>query len=473
MANQILERIARPATARGRARALAALLLAGASCGGRPTSPAPEEGSGIARPIDAYRQLGMLTGGADFPGVASFSMLAGPADSTYVVLGLSLPNTALRFQRDRDGFVGEYAVAVTFSRDTQVVKRVERREAVRIPTFSETGRTEESVVFQQIVALEPGRYTVEVRVRDGFSPRGFTAHDTLAVPAYGAHAARLAAAVVYQAEGRRSRDSIPELILNPRHVVPFGSAAPGVYLEGYGVPADTVLPVRVVDGSGRVVWAGSASLDAGGAALRHALVRVPPDSLPLGKLWVELGAAAGPPVPADADARGSAGREPLLVSVSEQWMVANFDDMLQFLRYIARPAELDSLRHASGAERRELWDDFWARRDPIPATPENEYRDAFFDRVKVATEQLAEPAVPGWRTDRGRVYIVLGPPDDVHRQEGSVPGGAAVIEWLYAGGAVGHVNLTFLDRDGFGRFRLEPASESAFRQAAARLTPKH
>ncbi|MFP5247813.1 MAG: GWxTD domain-containing protein, partial [Thermoanaerobaculia bacterium] len=53
---------------------------------------------------------------------------------------------------------------------------------------------------------------------------------------------------------------------------------------------------------------------------------------------------------------------------------------------------------------------FWARRDPSPNTPANEYRAAFLERVRNSDEQFAEPRRKGSMTDRGRAYIVLGAP---------------------------------------------------------------
>src|SRR5690606_27507428 len=142
----------------------------------------------------------------DYPAVASFSTMAGPGDSTYVLFGLSLPNSALRFQRDESGFLGEYAVRITFSRDSVRVREVQRQEAVRIPNFAETGRTEESVVFQELIALEPGEYTVEVETRDANSSRGFRAADTISVPRCGASSRQLPErGVAHRAERPRPR----------------------------------------------------------------------------------------------------------------------------------------------------------------------------------------------------------------------------------------------------------------------------
>jgi len=439
------------------------LLAAGCAGGGGPKRPTPERDGGVARPLDVYRELGMLTGTTDYPAVASFATMAGPGDSTYVLFGLSLPNSALRFQREESGFLGEYAVRITFLRDSVPVREVRRREVVRIPSFAETGRTEESVVFQELIPVEPGEYTVEVEARDPHSSRGFRAVDTLRVPRYGVATRRLSEpVVVYRATGRESPEVYPELITNPRRTVAYGGDAPLLYIEGYGVSEGYPVSVRVVDEHGTEVWSSQVGLHGGGSEVRSTVVEIPREPLPLGRLWVELR------TPPDTQAI----RSPLIVTISDQWMVANFEEVLEFLRYIASSEELDSLSEVTGVERRERWERFWERRDPVPATPINEFREAFFERVRIATEQFGEPGRPGWRTDRGEVFIVLGRPDLVYEEDGRVGDPMSmrrIIVWIYERGPTGRLELVFEDRSGFGRYELTPASESAFRSAANRL----
>ena len=55
---------------------------------------------------------------------------------------------------------------------------------------------------------------------------------------------------------------------------------------------------------------------------------------------------------------------------------------------------------------------FWVRRDPTPDTPENELKEEHYGRISYANEHFSS-GVPGWRADRGRIYIVYGPPDEI------------------------------------------------------------
>src|SRR5205807_477920 len=67
---------------------------------------------------------------------------------------------------------------------------------------------------------------------------------------------------------------------------------------------------------------------------------------------------------------------------------------------------------ATDAERDQFIEGFWQRRDPTPDTEENEYKEEHYRRITYATEHFAA-GVPGWRTDRGRMYVMYGKPDSI------------------------------------------------------------
>lgn len=85
----------------------------------------------------------------------------------------------------------------------------------------------------------------------------------------------------------------------------------------------------------------------------------------------------------------------------------------QDVRYIITPEEEQAFKLLSTDEERDAFiESFWLRRDPTPDTQENEFREEHYRRIQYANEHF--PAgIPGWRTDRGRMYIVWGPPDEI------------------------------------------------------------
>src|SRR5215831_18944448 len=85
------------------------------------------------------------------------------------------------------------------------------------------------------------------------------------------------------------------------------------------------------------------------------------------------------------------------------------------VRYIITKVEVKSYKALeTEAERGTFIDWFWQRRDPDPSTPENEFRNRFEQRVLEAMRKFGYTATPGWKTDMGKIYILVGPPDDIN-----------------------------------------------------------
>jgi len=81
--------------------------------------------------------------------------------------------------------------------------------------------------------------------------------------------------------------------------------------------------------------------------------------------------------------------------------------------YIITPEEQAAFKQLSNDEERDKFiEAFWQRRDPTPDTEENEYKEEHYRRIAYANEHFAA-GVPGWKTDRGRMYIMYGPPDEI------------------------------------------------------------
>jgi len=100
------------------------------------------------------------------------------------------------------------------------------------------------------------------------------------------------------------------------------------------------------------------------------------------------------------------------------------------VRWIISGEELQAFKQLSNDEERDAFiEQFWLRRDPTPDTEENEFKEEHYRRIAYANEHFAA-GVPGWRTDRGRIYIVWGPADEVE----SHPSGGTYNRELNEGG---------------------------------------
>jgi len=107
------------------------------------------------------------------------------------------------------------------------------------------------------------------------------------------------------------------------------------------------------------------------------------------------------------------------------------------VHYIVTRAEIKEYKaQKTDPDRVAFIERFWRRRDPTPDTLTNEYRQLFWNRVKEANDKFTDSSKPGWMTDRGKIYILYGPPDEVKedpnaRVQSSQDDGAGLIRWVY------------------------------------------
>lgn len=436
---------------------LAAVLGVGlAACGGASTpSGTPAQPPAIQRdqrnlffdPLPLYRQMGMIARGQPFPVVGRVSALpARASDSTHVIVVLGFAPTALRFNRETDDrFRANYTVAITATPEGGAPRTVQSTESVVLGAFRETERTDESILFQEILDLAPGRHRLTISIRDVSSQRGIVEEVEFEVPDFSRRA--IAGPVpVNRIIPRDSRDSLPYILARPRAVAALGqdSTIP-MYVESTN-PADTVLTMLARSESGRLLWEDSVRLTAH-PAMTSGILQVPTMRLGVGVSQITLVGRDG------ADSVGAY----VFVGFGDDLPIARFEDMLQFLRYFARPSRLQALREAADEDRPAAWLAFMRETDSIPATPVNEDLRAYFARLARANARFREDGVAGWMSDRGRVLIVLGEPDQILEPTFTDLSRTRQQVWEYRDRAI---QLQFYDQTGAGRWRLTQASAS-------------
>ncbi|MCU1285402.1 MAG: hypothetical protein JWO13_1752 [Acidobacteriales bacterium] len=138
------------------------------------------------------------------------------------------------------------------------------------------------------------------------------------------------------------------------------------------------------------------------------------------------------------------------------------------VKWIISGEELAAFKQLSNDEERDQFiEAFWQRRDPTPDTVENEYKEEHYRRIAYANEHFAA-GIQGWRTDRGRIYIVFGPPDsiDSHASGGTYfrpqeEGGGSTStfpfetwRYRYIEGIGNEVELEFVDDCMCGKYEM-------------------
>ncbi len=169
--------------------------------------------------------------------------------------------------------------------------------------------------------------------------------------------------------------------------------------------------------------------------------------------------------------------------VSDELTQGNYQVWLdQDVRWIIRPDEKQAfLGLSNNQERDEFIRQFWVRRNPNPGSEENKFKEEHYRRIAFANTHFAA-GEPGWQTDRGRVYIVFGPPNSTHLRPAAAGGATKSFEmWHYRSIRVGwpfgresnanrhtvqqriikNFDFRFVDECSCGQYRLESPWPSA------------
>lgn len=448
--------------------------LAGAACsrqqqGASPGSvPVPVVTGSVEQgrdPTTIYNQMGLIATGSPLSYVGKIAYFAARSpEMTIVLASVSISNRMLSFVRDGDTYRASYEVRLKLSQGNTEIKTVDALEIVRVATFKEVNRTDESVIFQNYFEVPPGNYTISFLVRDAASNRSAAQEGAITVPRL--IQGRLSTpVVVYEASHRSTLDSLPRLLASPRSSAVFGQdSTVSVYLEAYGQQARLPVSFVVQNDRGAVTWRDTTVLERTGGLL-SGVVTIPISRVGIGIANVTF---------TRADATDTV-RTPVFVSFGSDIPLLSYEDLMSQLRYYVSPERLKMLREAPVEQRGQAWAAFLRASDPAPATPEHEGLQTYFARLRLAGIRFRDDgsARSGWLADRARVFVVLGEPDQLYEQTTNSPVTRTSVSqrgrlqyWEYG---QYRVRLIFYDESGSSRWRLTPISETEFQNINARL----
>lgn len=403
--------------------------------------------------------MGLISASGQMPFVGNVSFMATPkADTTLMLLAVSLPAAVLNFQRINDQYAATYTVRIELRKGLVAVQSWDARETVRVPTFKETQRTDESVIWQQYMRVLPGEYSMTVGFKDANSVRGTATEVALIVPKLpvGALSTPLP---VYEAISRRQLDSLPRVLARPRSSVSFSAdTVLPVYVESTGLTGPTPVTATLVAEGNTVVWRDSSVFDPQGGTVASKTLLIPVRKMGIGVVTLNMARTGS------TDTSSTR----LFVSLGDDLPIASFEEMLRYLKYFATVDKLRPLREATSATRPQVWADFLRATDPIPSTAENEALRDYFNRIRTANVRFRDDAVVGWTSDRGAAFVGLGEPDQIFESQ-SMDSRQRQQVWEYSGEL--RLRLIFLDNGGLGRYRLTSSNmlelEAAIRRRLA------
>jgi GWxTD domain-containing protein len=298
---------------------------------------------------------------------------------------------------------------------------------------------------------------MRLTVRGGTKTTGSAIEATVGVPQLSSGAVS-SPVPLYSAVPRDRRAATPQLLATPRSTAVFGrdSVVP-LYVEGYGSGVQFPVSVRAVsEGGAGVLWSDSVDLPQRGE-LFSGIISVPVARLGVGVVSVGVSRSGGIDTV----------KTPVFVAFGDDLPVATFSEMVDYLRYYASISRLQALRGAAPEQRAAVWAQFLRETDPNPGTPEHEGLRDYFGRVVQASAQFREEGSQGWLTDRGRVFVSLGRPDQIFEPNvADLSQRGRTQIWDYR---EHRLQILFVDQTGFGRWRMTPTSELEFEGVVRRI----
>jgi GWxTD domain-containing protein len=205
-------------------------------------------------------------------------------------------------------------------------------------------------------------------------------------------------------------------------------------------PGNTVLPILLAT---LVVVVSAMLLSASAVPQENAPIQ-PRIAITVGSVREPVEPAAGPSIQPAV----RAGQSDNAAAAFMRWL----DQDVAYI--ISNEERFAFVQLRNNEEREQFVEQFWQRRDPTPATAENEFKEEHYRRIAYANARFGASEKAGWTSDRGRVYIMWGRPGELESHIAD-PNGPFEL-WLYphVEGVGDNVLLRFVDATGAGDFRL-------------------
>lgn len=372
-------------------------------------------------------------------------------ESGQLDLYVQVPFSKLTFQGSPNGFYANYSIRAEVSlldergRPLSVIQAPVWEQSLTVPLHAETQSVTRFDLTTHTIRLDPGGYLIAVQLSDLLSRKNLFLEIAAEVRRLDGPLG-LSDLVLLDDYDADRQSLIPRL---------SGDIAPNAtallfYYEVYSEADQTVVLAEEL-GSGPRGAPGLEPMITSSDTVRvtagrhHRVSVLPVADLEAGQYRLTVNLLDG------------AGREHSTVTrpVAARWSgldtsLRNLDEAIAQLAYVAPGRELAAIRQApTEAERMRLFQEFWRKRDPTPGTTRNERMEEHYYRINYANRHFGRNA-PGWLTDRGQVFVLHGPPEDVQRQVYSYNNRPWEMWYFYSIGR----QYVFVDRTGFGDYEL-------------------
>ncbi|HDQ45511.1 MAG TPA: GWxTD domain-containing protein [bacterium] len=367
-------------------------------------------------------------------------------DTLDICLFIQIPNNLLQFISTGDGrFEAAYEVTILIrnTEDELLESRI-RRGKTLADSFEKTKSTGHSRLERFLFRLPPGRYNLYNEVFDIETRRKYSGREEVSLPDLSRDTFSLSPLLFTRIEDQETTPLALSPLFEPDRFQDDTSLTALFYLISDGSHQQIHLTQTILDSKSDTI-------------LNHQTVipihgKIQPVRLhlkqyfPFGKYRIEVTVTDGQ------------SKKRVYDAFFVRWgahpaFMPELDLALRSLVYVADDSEINEVLTRTHEEQMEWLQTFWKERDPDPETDFNALEDEYYRRVAAANQRFStrDGSRPGWETDRGRIYILHGPPSDVERPQMTFGETSRYEIWYYRNQ---QRRFVFLDRFGSGNYRL-------------------
>lgn len=369
---------------------------------------------------------------------------SGNSPVTRIDIFIQVPYSEVQFVLSGNNFIANYAISISVYNESKDKLFVEKTwsEKLEAKDFEQTTSKNNFNLSMRSFDLNPGKYLVRTSVEDKESSRNYVSENVFLVRDMTSGFA--VSDILILAKG------VPEtgdkkILPNVSRNVSVSKTGIPVFFEVYSnTSRDVKIEYSILDDDKKIVSRNLENrlVDSGTTQIFYSFKDT---TLPLGTYSIYV------------SVNGDGGEELGKVTkvFNSRWagipsVIQDLDKAIQQMVYIATEDELDQIKDAKTKDekvRRYL--EYWKKKDPVPESEENEIFNEYYRRVEYSNKNFTH-YTEGWRTDRGMVFIILGPPNNVDRHPFDYDAKPYEI-WEYY---TLNRSFIFVDETGFGDYRL-------------------
>ncbi len=363
---------------------------------------------------------------------------------------IEVPYEGLHFTKEGDIFRASYEVTVDIHDSTdRLINDKFWTEKVETKSYDESISPRANRLSQQSFDLAPGQYTLVVQAADPDTKKG----------------SQMKRKVVIRDFAKTTFFTSDVMIVNridtvgeKRMVYPNISGNVGnlpagyfIFFEVYGTPPVDSIEARyeVRDFRGDKVLSDSMHDLIVPAKKKSVFMKVNSQKLIAGDYLLDV-TCMPLPKPKESQVSWSTTRRFAIHWRGMPVTITDLDKAIDEMQYIADKDVIDEMKKAPSDKKKEMFQEFWKKRDPSSQTERNELMEEYYSRVEYANKHFGH-YIEGWKTDMGMVYIIFGMPNNIERHPFDIDAKPYEI-WTYY---EQNREFVFVDATGFGDYRLQ------------------